>query len=135
MKNFKFNAARLSVEKIAKSGVCEGVYTGPVTENALNTLRNEALNATLQYKVYVVRLEKALTVMGDEAQIENGIYAAHRPPGALIVRPDQYNFFQKYALKAAKYGVIRTVWVESNAQLAYEWALRRSYLRNEESQH
>ena len=135
MQKFRFNAARLSVEKIANSGLCEGVYTGPMTSDALVALRTEGLRAAAHFGVCIVRLEKSLILMGDDVPVEAGAYDENTPPGALIVRPDQYSFFQAYALKAAKYGVIRTVWVESNAQLAYAWALRRSHLYNAKSQH
>ena len=135
MQKFRFNAARLSVEKIANSGLCEGVYTGPMTSDALVALRTEGLRAAAHFGVCIVRLEKSLILMGDDVPVKDGAYDAKTPPGALIVRPDQYSFFQKYALKAAKYGVIRTVWTEANGHLAYAWALRRSRLYNAKSQH
>ena len=134
MQNFKFNAARVSTENLTKSGLCEAVYSGPMTERAFDALRSEALEASAQCSAYVVRLDRALIVMGDEPPVEEESYAPDTPAGAMIVRPDQYDFWQDYALRASKFGIVRTVWVEANARLAYQWALDRSCLRTSELQ-
>ena len=135
MQNFKFNSSRVSTEQLNSSGLCEAIYTGPMTANAFDVLRTEALEATAHCSAYVVRLDRALIVMGDDAPVEEHSYAPDTPPGAMIVRPDQYLLWQDYALQASKFGIVRTVWVEANARLAYEWALRRSRSCTAELQH
>lgn len=134
MQLFRFNAARVSTEYVTKSGLCEAVYSGPMTRQAFDALRTEALQASAKCAAYVVRLDRALLAMSDEPPVDDVSYAVDTPAGALIVRPDQYRFWQDYALKASKYGIVRTVWTEANARLAYEWALRRSYSRTAELQ-
>ena len=129
MKILKLNASRVSTEIHAKSGLCEAIYTGPFTEKAFEILRFDALQASLKSSVYVVRLDRALIVMGDNPLVEEDSYGQDTPAGAMIVRPDQYDFWQDYALKAAKFGIVRTVWTAANSQLAYQWALRRACLR------
>lgn len=135
MQQFSFNAARVSVGNLTDSGLCEAIYTGPMTQKAFDSLRSEALQASADCSAYVLRLDQALIAMGDAPPIEHDTYAPSTPAGAIIVRLEQYQFWQDYALKASKYGIVRTVWVESNARLAYEWALRRSYSRSAESPH
>ena len=135
MKQIRFNAARVAIQNITKSGLCEAVYTGPITAKAFETLRDEALQMAVSRSAFVCRFDQALMVMGNGPQIELDTYAPDSPAGAIIVRPDQYAICQDYALRAAKFGVVRTVWVEANARLAYEWALRRSCSRNAESPH
>lgn len=133
MQTFRFNATCVTTEQITKSGLCEAVCTGPMTLAAVNALRNLTFKATAQSTAYVVRLELALFVMADEAVLSDAEISFDAPAGAMIVRPDQYDFVQQYALMIAKFGVVRTVWLESNTRLAYQWALRRSCLRSEES--
>jgi len=135
MQNFKFNAARVSTECLTNSGLCVAVYTGPLTQNSFDALRTEALQATAHCSAYLVRLDRALIAITDAPPIEDHSYLPNTPAGAMIVRADQYEFWQDYALRASKFGVIRTVWTEPNARLAYEWALRRACLRIAESQH
>ena len=135
MKKLRFHAARVSIENITKSGLCEAVYTGPITAKAFEVLRDEALQIAGNRSAFVCRFDQALMVMGDGPLIAADTYAPDAPAGAIIVRPDQYAICQDYALRAAKFGVVRTVWVEANARLAYEWALRRSCSRNAESPH
>lgn len=135
MQQFKFNAARVSTEYLTKSNLCEAVYSGPMTAYAFDCLRTEALQAANQAAAFVVRLDRALIVMGDEPPpVEEESYDPDTAAGALIVRPEQYDFWQDYSLKASKFGIVRTVWTEANAQLAYQWALRRSCSRIEELQ-
>ena len=135
MQKLKFNAARVSVSNITKSGLCEAVYTGLITSLAFETLRDDALQISKKQSAFVCRFDRALMAIGSGPLITPDTYAPDSPAGAIIVRPEQYAICQEYALRAAKFGVVRTVWVEANARLAYEWALRRSYSHNEESQH
>lgn len=135
MQSFKFNGARVSIGNVTNSGLCEAIYTGPMTAKAFETLRSEKLQATTQCSAYVVRLDRVLVAMGIDEPLEKYSYAPNTPPGAMIVRLDQYEFWQAYALQAAELGVVRTVWLESNARLAYEWALRRCHLCTAKLQH
>lgn len=135
MKTFTFNAARVSTQFESKSGLCEAIYSGPMTAKAFSALRFEALQASLKTAVYVVRMDRALIAMSDGPPVDDGSYAEDTAPGALIVRPDQYQAFQEYALKASAFGIVRTVWTEANSRLAYEWALRRACLRTAELPH
>ena len=135
MQQFKFNGARVSTEYLTKSSLCEAIYSGPMTAVAFDSLRTEALQAASATTAFVVRLDKALILMGDETAVDDAAYAPDTPPGALIVRPDQYEFWQKYALQVSKFGVVRTVWTEPNARLAYQWALRRADLSIELARH
>ena len=134
MQQFKFNAARVSTQYIAKSGLCEAIYTGPMTVKAFDALRFEALQSSRQTAAYVVRMDMALIAMSDDPPVDDESYSPDTAAGALVVRPEQYQFWQDYAFKAAKFGIVRTVWTEANARLAYEWALRRSCLRTAELQ-
>lgn len=126
MTDFRIGAARASVGRLDRCGLFEAAYTGETSAQVFADLRLQALRASVQASAFVVRLDGGLFHAGDEPTVENGSYADDVAPGALIVRPDQYAAFMAYAAKAARFGVMRSVWLESHAAQAYEWAIRQA---------
>lgn len=124
---FREGPARASCERLNKAGLVEAQYSGPMNERAFALLRQQALMASADTTVYVVRLDKALILMGDEAPVDENSYQ-NDAPGALVVRHDpvEYARWTAYARECARHGVIRTVWTERFAALAYRWAQLRS---------
>lgn len=134
MQKFRFNGALATAEVLAKSGLCEAVFSGPMTPKAFNSLRLEALQASTTCTSYVIRMDKALVLLGDDPPVDSESYSTDTAAGAMIVRAEEYDFWITYSKKAANFGIVRTIWTETNARLAYQWALRRSCLRTAELQ-
>lgn len=136
MHRFTAGQARASCERLNKLGMVEAQYTGLMTQAAFAKLRHDALEASAGTSVYVVRLDRALILMDDIAPIDRNSYVDDSP-GALIVRHDpvEYARWTAYARECAKYGVVRTVWTERHAHLAYQWADLRAGSQNEEARH
>jgi len=122
MPAFKYNSARATTEFLGRNGMCEAVYTGPMTEEAFDTLRTEALQASVKATSFVVRLDRALILMPDANQVHANSYPKDAPAGALIVRRDQFEFWAEYVRKLASFGVCRSLWLEETANQAYLWA-------------
>lgn len=127
MQRFREGGARASCEAMNRLGMVEAQYTGPMTARAFAVLREQALQASTGTTAYVVRLDKALILMGDEAPLDEDSYAS-QAPGALVVRHDpiEYARWTAYARECARLGVVRTVWTERFAAQAYRWAEIRS---------
>lgn len=135
MVKFRHNAARVRLNRIGGSGVVEAAYTGPLTSKAFDTLRTDALAAASSSHGFVVRVDSGLFAFDPDAPpVWAHSYAANMTPGAIITRPDQYLSWVGYAAEAAKHGVMRSVWLQSHAPLAYEWVLRASSARLQELQ-
>lgn len=132
MQSFKFFSGRVSVGRIAPCGIFEVTYTGGMTEKAFDALRFEALNAARSATAFVVRLDGTLFRPEDGPDVDAESYGQDVAPGALIVRLDQYAGFVAYAAKAARFGVMRSVWLETNAEKAYEWAIRQALAAQKE---
>ena len=133
MSTFRYCSGRASVTRITSCGVFEGAYTGEMTAKAFDALRSEALNASRSAKAFVVRLDGGAFQAGENPEVCEGSYGEGVAPGALIVRPDQYAVFAAYAMNAARFGVMRSVWLESHASKAYEWAIRQALAAQRES--
>jgi hypothetical protein len=129
VQHFQFKAAKATARYLTKTRLCESKYTGPMTTKALEVLCAGVIGATLAASAYVVRLDKALVLANDPLPFWKELYQADAPAGAMIVRPEQYDYWTDFALRASRFGVVRTVWTPVNAQLAYEWALRRSHIQ------
>ncbi len=132
MNSFRCGSGRASVGRIAPCGVFEACYTGNITAKAFDVLRCEALRASLGAATFVVRLDGGLFRADDNPEVTEGSYSEDVAPGALIVRPDQYAMFSAYAARAARYGVMRSVWLDSHSAKAYEWAIRQALAAQQE---
>jgi hypothetical protein len=135
MDTFRYNAARVKLNRIGGSGVVEAAYTGPLTTKSFDTLRTDALASAANSHGFVIRVDTGLITFDPDAPpVWAHSYSANMAPGAIITRPDQYLSWVGYAAEAAKHGVMRSVWVASHAHLAYEWTLRASSARLKELQ-
>ena len=124
MKTFSYNAARGQVGVICKSsGLVEAIYTGPLCAKSFNALRGEMLETKNGAGASVIRLDKSLILEMSLPELPPGMLDV--APACLIVRRNQYAIFQDYANRLSKQGVIRLVFVEGYAHLAYQWALKR----------
>ena len=125
MKTTRYGSARVSSGVISRSGLVEAAYSGPLTRAAFSVLRREVLFDTRPAPCVVLRMDKSLTLMTDLPDIPTGTYTPTAPTGAVIVRPDQYEMWTAYNRKLTRLGVMRAVFLDSHAALAYEWAERQ----------
>ena len=125
MHTIRYNSARVALEGLGRGGLIEAAYTGPMTATAFDALREDALHLLPDASAFVIRLDRALILMAEEEDpVKQGSFSGNNAAGALIVRPDEYDRWTAYARKAAATGVMRSVWLESHALQAYEWADR-----------
>ena len=122
--SFSYGSGRACVGCIANCGLFEAAYTGEMTAQTFNVLRSSALDAGRAATAFVVRLDGVQFSADDEPAVDVASYGEDVVPGAMIVRADQYATVSVYAVRAARYGVMRSVWLESHKEKAYEWAIR-----------
>lgn len=127
MRRFKEGSARASLHWVGRSGVTEARYLGPTDPAAFACLRERVLESSLGTFAYVARLDTALLLMGSDPPAYANA-CGNMAPAALIVRHDpvQYALWTAYARECAKHGMVRTVWTERFAALAYQWAAIRA---------
>lgn len=121
----RYLGARTICTHIARTGIVEADYQGAMTQLAFATLRTESLRKMPHAAGFVVRLDRALIAMGRAPTVCADSYPADAAPGALIVRPDQYELWVAYAAQAAQHGVMRSVWLDSMVPLALQWVERQ----------
>jgi hypothetical protein len=125
VRNYRCGAARVTSTALGKLGLVESVYTGPISANAFGILRLGVLRETEGSPCAVIRMDRSLMLVSLPPVIAPGVYTARSAPGAVIVRADQYEMWAEYARRLANVGVMRAVFLESHATLAYEWAERQ----------
>lgn len=121
MKIFRYNATRSSVQKMHGLGIVEVGYSGPLSQLAFDTLKTEVLQHTAQAPVLVLRMDRCLQTF-EMPEPPTG-YNIGSPAGAVIVRADQFKAWNAYGKALSRVGVMRVVFLESHASLAYQWAL------------
>lgn len=131
MGSWRYDGARAVTEMLGATGVIQADYTGPISPQAFDALRSEALIASRHARAFVVRVDQAIVLAGEHPPLAPDSYQQDTAPGCIIVRPDQYLAWNQYAQKLAKFGIVRAVFLDKHAQLGYEWALRRSCLYSE----
>lgn len=134
MKNYRYNSARVALSALGRTGVMEASYSGPMTMEAFECLRSDVIRASGNAHGLVLRLDRMADAMGDLVLPPPTVYRAGSPPGAVIVREDQYDKWVSFNRELAKRGVMRSVWLESHAALAYEWVLHQSSVALQELQ-
>jgi hypothetical protein len=90
--------------------VAEVRYSGLMCESCLQQLRRQAIKATQQARVLVLDYTRA-TFATDHLSLatrEDGLTDA---PAAIIVRPEQHAYAFVYALKMARLGIMRDVYL------------------------
>ena len=111
-----------------KSGLCEVVATGVLTSDAITSLSAQAASRLQDATALVVRLDCALIVMDLRHWPARKRDQNWEPPVALVVAPDTYVSAIALCEKLAEEGLIRAVFLPSQAELAYRWAARHAGL-------
>ena len=82
------------------------------------TLRLRAIDATRRAPAVVIRLDLCVMTCVPPP-VPDGVYAPDAPPAALVVLPEQYEWWASYVRPLS---VVRAVFVQDQAALAYAWA-------------
>lgn len=122
MRTIRSNSARVSFDGF--DGFVEVAYSGLVTAQTFLSMREGVLGTTSHAPVLVFRLDKMLDLIEDFVPPSNDSFKIWMPPAAVIVRRDQFAKHVAYNRQVSALGVMRAVWLDSHAALAYEWALR-----------
>lgn len=109
--------------------VCEVVYTGPITRSVFSKLKAAVLNETRGASALVVRMDRAMVLLDQEAHDDVEPYAGDLPPAAVVSSPDRFAFWNEYARRLAGVGVMRAVFLPNHLELARLWARRHAAVR------
>lgn len=111
----------------SKYGVIEVVYGGFADQDSFDRLRNWAVGATADAPATVLRIDGLVDLWTHQPAVPQRLYASVRvPTGAVVVRADRYDMWACYARELARVGVIRAVFLQEDAQLAYDFAERHA---------
>lgn len=124
-----YHAARALCRKIGRSGIAEVVYSGPLTAAAFNALAPLALDETKEALALMIRVDGCLVLMDGPIDLPDKVHDKIGPPGCLIVRQDQRDFWCGYAATLSRRGVRRIVFLDSQLELARQWVDRQISLR------
>jgi hypothetical protein len=110
------HSARVSIAH--KGAVAVADYSGPLCRSAFAVLRPRVVLATTGAKCLVLRMDKCLCLLGEVPEVKG--YTAKSLPGAVLVRPDQYQIWADYALAMANIGIKRVVFRLSEKEMCRE---------------
>lgn len=125
MKTFAHHAARARCQPIASDGLASVDLFGPWNEGAFQTLVPQVLDATQHARVLVINTQQCLMLTDSRQEAQVSSYSGKTPPGCLIVRADQFDYWSRLAVRLAREGVRRVVFLDSQMPLAYQWLQRR----------
>lgn len=100
--------------------VVELTYCGLLTDAAYSVLVGDVIRQISDAPSAVIRYDKAMVVMALDREVPP--HVANTPPAAIIVLPEQMEFWRRYSRKLADLGLMRAVFLPSEAQAAYRWA-------------
>lgn len=100
-------------------GVVEVAYFGPLGATEAPHLRVAVANATKDAPALVIRFDGVLLTFQEMLEVPVGVYGPGSPPGCTVCRPDQYEWISAYCRNMAKVGVMRVVFLQSQAASAY----------------
>lgn len=110
-------------------GLCEVVYTGPLTRSGYSALRAGVLRETEKARALVLRMDRAMVLLDDDPHADVAPYLGDEPPAALVSSADQFAYWNEYARRLAAVGVMRAVFLSSRLELARLWAERHVAVR------
>jgi len=110
-------------------GLCEVVYTGPITPAAFSVLKAGVLRETRCASSMVLRMDRAMVMLDDDAQADVAPYAGDLPPAAVVSCVERYAYWREYARRLAALGVMRAVFLPDHLELARLWARRHVAVR------
>lgn len=127
MKTFSYHAARAQCRHAVDSRTSYVGYFGPMCARAFSELAPQVLLETSRSDAALIRMDRCLWLSGATPVVQ--MRAGHMPPACVVVRPDQYDFWVRYAAIAADAGFRRVVFLDSQLALAQEWLLRQATRR------
>lgn len=98
--------------------LAESIYTGLMSRATFEQLRLRAIEATRRAPAVVIRLDLCV-MLGEPPPMPDGVYTPDAPPAALVVLPEQYDWWTSYVRPLS---VVRAVFVQDQMALAYAWA-------------
>lgn len=119
METFSHHSARVKCWRKGRIGLAS--YSGPLCANGMDELRARVVRSTKGAQCLVLRMDSALMMMAAAPTPATAVYSFNAAPGAVIVRPDQYDLWTDYARAMALIGVRRCVFLTSERDLCRQW--------------
>lgn len=124
---YSVHAARLEV-RATPGGIVELEFSGPITISAMHRFGFISADATRGASGLLFLLGKAVLAFNDLEGLHKPATASHqRISGAMVVREDHLDMFDRYSDASARRGITRAVFVTSQAEQARRWLLAERY--------
>lgn len=121
----KIHTAKATCE-LLPSGIAEVKYYGVLDKYAFDFLREKMVRHTNGLHACVVRMDTGLTAFSDLLPLPRVIYRKDSPTAAVVVHEGQYEMWWAYAHALAEIGVMRAVFLASQQEMAYRWAVAQA---------
>lgn len=118
---FSHHSALVRCRRINSGRVFVASWSGPLYFSAMESLRDQVADAALGAQCLILRIDRALDLMGDSPSTRIQSYRPGVAPGAIIVRADQYQPWADYADNMATKGIIRMVFLNSQLVQCQGW--------------
>lgn len=122
---YQYKAASVTACEV-KPWVWRVEYAGLMTQTWLNVLRAQEVEATKDARVLLIRMDKVYMIMDSAPTMHCGHKRINNAPGVMVVREDQYAKWAIYASKMAQAGIMRAIFLPSQAEQAQRMVDRLS---------
>ena len=102
------------------AGLVEVVYGGLISDESYSKLIHRVIDVLMDAPSAVIRYDQALVAMAFDRDVPYNAWKT--PPAAVVVLPEQMDFWRSYAKKLASTGLMRAVFLASEEALALRWA-------------
>lgn len=113
--------------RLLPTGVGEVSYYGFMDRKTFIHLGRRMIARTNGMRAIVVRMDTGVTAFLEVLPLPQGVYQQDSPTAAIVVNPDQYEMWSRYARALAQIGVMRAVFLASQQGLAYRWAAAQAH--------
>jgi hypothetical protein len=127
MSIYSFHSARATF-RAAGRDVLEVVYTGVVSDDAVQGLVPPVLQALDGEQVFVARMDTAVTLLQGRPAPPAGAYRPGGAAAAIVVRRDQLAVWGEYVQAVREIGLRRVIFLSDEVEMARRWAWRHRYL-------
>lgn len=112
---FNHESGRADVARFA-DGVWQVNYTGVMTPEGFDVLRSKVVAATLDAKIIVAHVERALLLFADPPPITMNMIRPGKAAAAVVVRRDQLAVWDEYAAKMDGIGIKRLIFLDERME-------------------
>ena len=114
------HASRVICTPRQNEDILEVAYSGPLCLHAFQDLGSSVVEKLGPAKSAIIRMDRSLFLLPEVPKPLN--YSKCAIPAAVVVRPDQFEIWTRYARSVAPLGVFRMVFLDSQLAQAQQFA-------------